>query len=62
MSDEQEVTPPRGRGRPKVDEPRTVTLSIRLKTSEYDALCMRADKSDISRISRVAILRFLNKT
>lgn len=63
MADNQKLTPvsPRGRGRPKVDQPRTVTLSIRLKTGEYDALCKRASAADakLSEVGRTAIRWFL---
>lgn len=48
----------RRRGRPRVATPRTITLSIRLKTSEYDALCQRARAAgeDVAALSR-ALLR-----
>lgn len=63
MADKPEMTPvsPRGRGRPKVAQPRTVTLSIRLRTSEYDALCKRASAKDakVSEVGRAAIRLFL---
>lgn len=52
---------PRGRGRPRVAQPKTVTLSLRLHLVEYDALCRRASRADakVSDVGRKAIRLFL---
>ena len=57
------VEPLRGRGRPKVAHPRTVSLHIRLRVVEYDDLCHRASKSNgnVAELSRKAILRLLSE-
>lgn len=63
---EKELTPvsPRGRGRPKVHQPRTVTVGIRLRPSEYDALYKQAGKQghgNVSEAGRRAIRLFLTE-
>lgn len=61
MADDRDT--PRGRGRPKVAQPRTVTLSIRLRIVEYDQLCRRASQDDanVAELGRKAIRRLLSE-
>jgi hypothetical protein len=46
-----------------VAQPKTVLLSFRIRTGEYDALCERASqqRDSLSEVTRKAIRLFLNE-
>ena len=52
------IGPPRGRGRPRVEEPRDSSLSVWLRPSEHDRLVRLAAKNDVSVSAVVRALLF----